>query len=59
MRTAGSGHPLRVGMSDHDRLEPPIAADGLVGADLVEPLALGVPAALAILEEGRGLPAAG
>ena len=44
-----------VGMDDGDRLEAAIPADGLVGADLVEPLALGVPVPLAELEDRRGV----
>src|SRR3954471_11836731 len=42
---------------EHDRLEPLVAADGLVGADLVEPLALGEPAPLAELEQRGRVPA--
>ena len=42
------------GMHDHG-FEPLVAEHGLVGADLVEPLSFGVPAALAELEQGGGV----
>src|SRR5439155_4929504 len=44
---------------EHHGLEPLVAADGLVGPDLVEPLALGEPASLAELEQRGRVPAAG
>src|SRR5438045_739869 len=43
---------------EHDGLEPLVAADGLVRADLVEALPLGEPAPLAELEQGGRVPAA-
>ena len=43
-------HPAR--MHGDGRLEALVAADGLVGPHLIEPLALGVPRPLAELEEG-------
>ena len=43
------------GLHDH-RLEPVASEDGLVGAELVEAFALGVPAPFAELEEGGGIP---
>src|SRR5512135_1157352 len=46
------------GMGSHP-LEPLVAADGLVGPDLVEPLPLGAPAALAELELGGGVAGSG
>src|SRR4051812_5258598 len=41
---------------DRDRLVTLVAADGLVGANLVEAFPLDVPAALPELEEGRRVP---
>ena len=56
-QASGSGHSLGVGLCDHNRLVPPIAAHHLIGTRLVEPLTLGVPVPLAILENRGRQPA--
>ena len=44
-----------MGLSDDDRFEPLVAADGLVGTRLIEALAVDAPVALAKLEDRRGV----